>query len=94
MKNVQIISGGDYIISNATFPTYFIKGTEELDAQTTLDATVFASRIAPALNITVRFVGDEPTDATTNAYNTAMKKCLPGMESPFILFPEKKSETK
>jgi [citrate (pro-3S)-lyase] ligase len=74
LKNVQIISGGDYIISNATFPTYFIKGTEELDAQTTLDATVFASRIAPALNITVRFVGDEPTDATTNAYNTAMKK--------------------
>lgn len=74
MKTVQIVSGGDFIISNATFPTYFIKGTEELAAQTKLDATVFATRIAPALNITVRFVGDEPTDKTTQAYNKAMQE--------------------
>lgn len=74
MKSVQIVSGGDFIISNATFPTYFIKGTEELAAQTSLDATVFATRIAPALNITVRFVGEEPTDKTTLAYNQAMEQ--------------------
>lgn len=74
MKGVQVVSGGEYIISNATFPTYFIKGTEELSAQTTLDATIFATRIAPALNISVRFVGEEPTDKTTLAYNQAMKE--------------------
>lgn len=74
MKGVEVISGGDYIISNATFPTYFIKGTDELAAQTKLDATVFATRIAPALNISVRFVGEEPTDKTTLAYNKAMKE--------------------
>lgn len=74
MKSVQVVSGGDYIISNATFPTYFIKGTEELAAQTTLDATIFATRIAPALNITVRFVGEEPSDKTTLAYNKAMEE--------------------
>lgn len=49
MKGSKCISGGDFIISNATFPTYFIKGTDELAAQTKLDATVFATRIAPAL---------------------------------------------
>lgn len=74
MKGVEVISGGDFIISNATFPTYFIKGTDELAAQTKLDATVFATRIAPALNITVRFVGEEPTDKTTLAYNNAMRE--------------------
>ena len=74
MKGVEVISGGDFIISNATFPTYFIKGTDELAAQTKLDATVFATRIAPALNITVRFVGEEPTDKTTMAYNNAMRE--------------------
>lgn len=74
MKGVQVISGGDYIVSNATFPTYFIKGTDELAAQTHLDATVFATRIAPSLNISVRFVGEEPTDKTTLAYNEAMKE--------------------
>lgn len=74
MKGVEVISGGDFIISNATFPTYFIKGTDELAAQTKLDATVFATRIAPALNITIRFVGEEPTDKTTLAYNNAMRE--------------------
>ncbi|WP_303002993.1 [citrate (pro-3S)-lyase] ligase [uncultured Dialister sp.] len=74
MKGVEVISGGDFIISNATFPTYFIKGTDELAAQTKLDATIFATRIAPALNITVRFVGEEPTDKTTLAYNNAMRE--------------------
>ena len=74
MKGVEVISGGDFIISNATFPTYFIKGTDELAAQTKLDATIFATRIAPALNITVRFVGEEPTDKTTLAYNQAMRE--------------------
>ena len=74
MKGVEVVSGGEFIISNATFPTYFIKGTDELAAQTKLDATVFATRIAPALNITVRFVGQEPTDKTTLAYNQAMKE--------------------
>ena len=74
MKGVSVVSGGNYIISNATFPTYFIKGTDELAAQTKLDATVFATRIAPALNITVRFVGEEPTDKTTLAYNESMQE--------------------
>lgn len=74
MKGVEVISGGDFIISNATFPTYFIKGTDELAAQTKLDATIFATRIAPVLNISVRFVGEEPTDKTTLAYNQAMRE--------------------
>lgn len=94
LKNVSIVSGGDYIISNATFPTYFIKGTEELAAQTTLDATVFATRIAPALNITVRFVGDEPTDKTTNAYNDAMKKVFTKNGIALHIIPRKEEENR
>ena len=70
----RLLASAKYLVTNVTFPTYFIKGTQELAAQTKLDATVFATRIAPALNITVRFVGDEPTDKTTLAYNRAMKE--------------------
>lgn len=90
LPNVHVVSGGDYIISNATFPTYFIKGTEALDAQTKLDATVFAECIAPALGITVRFVGEEPTDGTTQAYNTALAKVLPMNQMDFQIIPRKK----
>ncbi|MDU2417843.1 [citrate (pro-3S)-lyase] ligase [Negativicoccus succinicivorans] len=87
LGNVKVVSGGDYIISNATFPTYFIKGTEALDAQTKLDATVFAEKIAPALGITVRFVGEEPTDNTTSAYNSALGKVLPMNDMDFKIIP-------
>lgn len=89
LGNVRVVSGGEYIISNATFPTYFIKGTEALDAQTKLDATVFAERIAPALGINVRFVGEEPTDNTTNAYNKALGKVLPMNDMDFKIIPRK-----
>ena len=89
LGNVHVVSGGEYIISNATFPTYFIKGTEALDAQTKLDATVFAERIAPALGINVRYVGEEPTDNTTNAYNTALSKVLPMNDMDFRIIPRK-----
>ena len=81
LGNVKVVSGGDYIISNATFPTYFIKGTEALDA------TVFAEKIAPALGITVRFVGEEPTDNTTSAYNSALGKVLPMNDMDFKIIP-------
>lgn len=89
LGNVHVVSGGDYIISNATFPTYFIKGTEALDAQTKLDATVFAECIAPALDINIRFVGEEPTDNTTNAYNQALAKVLPMNDMDFQIIPRK-----
>ncbi|MBG0765042.1 MAG: [citrate (pro-3S)-lyase] ligase [Tissierellales bacterium] len=42
LKNVVIHKGRDYIISNATFPNYFIKGEEDVVAsQTKLDVEIF-----------------------------------------------------
>jgi len=92
LHNVHIVSGGDYIISNATFPTYFIKGTDELSAQTRLDAMVFAQRIAPELNITARYVGEEPTDKTTKAYNEAMKDIFPDHGIELYVLPRIKAD--
>ena len=89
LRNVVVISGGDYIVSNATFPTYFIKGTDELAAQTRLDAMIFAQRIAPELNITARYVGEEPNDKTTMAYNQAMSEILPENGIELYIIPRK-----
>ena len=45
----QVVAGGDYIISSATFPDYFYKDkTEAALAFARLDATIFAARIAPS----------------------------------------------
>ncbi|WP_024953733.1 [citrate (pro-3S)-lyase] ligase [Sulfurospirillum arcachonense] len=77
IENITIHEGSDYIISKATFPTYFIKdkcSINELHAK--LDLSIFRNQIAPSLNITHRFVGTEPYCTVTNNYNQNMKKVL------------------
>ncbi len=78
MANVSVVPGGDYMISGATFPDYFFKDrTEAAQAYARLDATLFAERIAPACGIKKRFVGEEPLDPMTAAYNDALLSILP-----------------
>lgn len=78
LENVAVLPSGEYMISQATFPTYFLKDGANAEAVfAELDLTLFASRIAPALGITKRFVGTEPYCAVTNNYNEVMKQLLP-----------------
>lgn len=78
LKNVTVLPSGDYMISEATFPTYFIKDKERVESiWATLDITLFAEKIAPALNIKKRFVGTEPYCIVTRNYNEIMKEMLP-----------------
>jgi len=77
LKNVQVVNGGQYMVSFVTFPSYFIKSRSDVAIyQTQLDAQVF-KRIAKALKISKRFVGDEPYSPTTEIYNQSMQKILP-----------------
>mgnify|MGYP003361687137 CR=1 FL=1 len=77
LTNIKVVNGGQYMVSFVTFPSYFIKSrTDVIDYQTALDAQVF-KRIAQALHITKRFVGDEPYSQTTEIYNQTMQKVLP-----------------
>lgn len=79
MPNVTVWPSGPYIISNRTFPAYFLKQEEAGRVQAELDAKLFAERIAPRLGIRHRFVGQEPTDPTTRQYNAALAKlCAEG----------------
>ncbi|NHJ85962.1 MAG: [citrate (pro-3S)-lyase] ligase [Asgard group archaeon] len=77
IENVMVLEGGNYIISQATFPRYFMKESGNIALeQARLDVTIFGDFIAPALGITRRFVGEEPFDLVTNSYNQAMKEIL------------------
>lgn len=76
--NVHVMDGSRYVISSATFPTYFIKEASEIaNTHIELDCNLFGNHIVPALGATVRFVGSEPDDPLTNRYNQAMKRLLP-----------------
>ena len=77
LKNVTVIDGSEYAISQATFPTYFLKRLDDAaDTQMLLDLDLFSRHIAPALGATVRFVGTEPTDRLTRRYNQLMHEVL------------------
>lgn len=77
LENVTVIDGSEYAISQATFPTYFLKRLDDAaDTQMLLDLDLFRRHIAPALGATVRFVGTEPTDRLTRRYNELMHEVL------------------
>ncbi len=78
LKNVYVHKSESYLVSHATFPTYFIKEKANVEnVRADLDLMLFAKKIAPALNITVRFVGTEPFCKVTALYNERMKELLP-----------------
>jgi len=77
-ENISLVDGSDYIISSASFPTYFLKENSEVSRiQAELDLTLFGSQIAEPLGINQRFVGTEPFDLMTAEYNSQMRKILP-----------------
>ncbi|BDR60559.1 [citrate (pro-3S)-lyase] ligase [Lactobacillus xylocopicola] len=77
LDNVLVVSGGDYLVSQSTFPAYFLKSPAELIvSQTAVDALVFKNKIAPALAIKRRYLGTEPFSRTTNFYNQSLVSIL------------------
>ena len=79
LPNVILHDSGPYIISSATFPSYFLRDEDAaITAHAALDLAVFG-RIAPALGITVRYVGEEKSSHVTALYNETMKARLPDM---------------
>lgn len=88
---ITLIEGGPYIISQGTFPTYFIKKKDEmLDIYTKLDGSIFADKIAKDLGVDIRFFGSEPTDIVTSAYNDSVKEIL-GVRGIEVKIFERKS---
>lgn len=78
LNNVSVHIGKDYIISSATFPTYFIKeSSQQVKVHAALDLNVFGEHIAPALGINRRYVGHEDYCEVTRTYNEQMKRILP-----------------
>lgn len=78
LSNVKVLPSGQFIISSNTFSEYFDKANlQGTKVDTSLDVEIFATQIAPTLDISIRFVGEEPLDPVTNQYNLSMKQILP-----------------
>ena len=91
LPNVVLHDSGPYIISNATFPSYFLKDAEAvIEGHAKLDLAVF-TKIAAALNVTARYVGEEPTSQVTGLYNQIMAEQLPKAGIECVIVPRKRA---
>ncbi len=72
-SNVIYHDSDAYMISSATFPSYFQKDDDSvITGHAMLDAHIFC-RIAKKLNISCRYIGSEPKSHVTGRYNTILK---------------------
>ncbi|WP_455500435.1 [citrate (pro-3S)-lyase] ligase [Gemmiger sp.] len=91
LPNVICHDSGPYMISNATFPSYFLKDEAAvIDGHARLDIAVF-TKIAAVLGVTARYVGKEPTSIVTDAYNRIMCEELPKVGIECVVVPRKES---
>lgn len=77
LKNVHVFPGGDFMVSMATFPNYFVRdASQHAQYSAELDAGLFGEIIGPALGIKNRYVGTEPYCSMTLLYNEVLQKVL------------------
>ena len=91
LNNIIYHESGSYIISNATFPSYFQKDADAvMESHANLDLTIFV-RIAQALGINCRYIGEEPNSQVTGIYNKIMAKKLPENKISCTIVPRKEA---
>ena len=89
LPNVVCHETGEYLISSATFPGYFLKSEEKiLRTQARLDTALFV-KIAAALDVTARYVGHEPHSVVTGIYNEVLSEALPAHGIQCRIIPRK-----
>ncbi|MBD5521749.1 MAG: adenylyltransferase/cytidyltransferase family protein [Lachnospiraceae bacterium] len=93
LSDVRVIPSGKYILSKDTFAQYFEKENVQVVENMDYDIRIFGEVVAKELGIKYRFVGEEPFDRVTKAYNETMKRILPEysvavVEIPRVMYDE------
>jgi [citrate (pro-3S)-lyase] ligase len=88
LGNVTVLPGSDYIISQATFPSYFIRKTDERTAAfMEMDAAIFSLYFSQWFDIGTRYVGEEPFCQVTRLYNAVLERVLSTYNITLVKIP-------
>lgn len=93
LNNITIIPGGDIFTSAISFPEYFHRSTS-CKISPILNHKIFCERIAPTLNIKIRFFGEEPMDKVTYQLNETAKSYYPNYGIEVCILPRLKYGSK
>ena len=76
LGNVCVIPSSKYIVSQSTFPSYFLKNEEDvINEYCIIDALIFEKYFVKKLHIKKRYVGQEFSNKMIN-YNNTLKNIL------------------
>lgn len=90
LNNVTVLPSTEYVISSTTFPNYFLRKEDDfLEEYMKLDITITAEWFCKKLNISTRFVGEEPFCNITKKYNETMIKIFKNFNLNVKLIPRK-----
>lgn len=89
LSNVICHTSGPYMISRATFPSYFQRDEGAvIRSHALLDAELFRA-ISKALGVVARYVGEEPSSVVTGLYNQVLADRLPAMGVRCMIVPRR-----
>lgn len=93
LTNITILPSTEYVISSATFPNYFLrKEDDSLVEFMKLDTKITAEYFCKKLNISTRFVGEEPFCEVTKKYNDTMIETFKEFNLKVCIIPRKEME--
>lgn len=79
IDNVVVLPTMNYLVSKITFPKYFLKEDQLIDAeQTLIDVLIYKEYFVKFFNIKKRYLGEEPFSYNTNKYNQVLKQYMNG----------------
>ena len=89
LPHVICHKSGPYLISSATFPSYFQRDEAAvIHSHAGLDAAIFL-KIAKTLGVRRRYVGEEPASVVTGIYNDVLTRELPKAGVECVVIPRK-----
>ena len=92
LPNVTVLPTLSYLVSKLTFPKYFLKEDQLIQAEQTLvDVLVYKQYYKPIFNIEKRYLGEEPFSFNTSKYNQVLKDYL---NSHIKIIPRKEMHKK
>ncbi|MGE4585332.1 MAG: [citrate (pro-3S)-lyase] ligase [Sphaerochaeta sp.] len=92
LDRVYVQDSSNYLVSSATFPTYFLPKDTVAEANAGLDIRIFIDYFAKELKITKRFLGTEPLSPITDSYNREMLALLPSEGVEVIVLQRKETQ--
>lgn len=88
-ENICVLAGGLIHTSKLSFPEYFNRNEKHENISPSLHLQIFGQKVAPYLNITCRFFGEEPNDYVTSALNRSALDVLGKFGIETIIIPRK-----